>query len=179
MRSATGITVAALSLAIGSVNANAQTQTPPAPGPLRPYVFPQVNQFQLANGLKVIVVEKHNLPEIEGRLIIDAGAQREPAEKNGLASLTGRLLSEGTADLSGAEIARQMDALGAQYQTGGGYSTSFADVVALKNVFPQAMQLAAKTVMAPSFPANEFTRVKNQAIAAYQQSHARTNGLAS
>jgi zinc protease len=171
--------IVALSLAIGAITANAQTQTPPAPGPLRPYVFPQVNQFQLANGLKVIVVEKHNLPEIEGRLIIDAGAQREPAAKNGLASLTGRLLSEGTGDLSGAEIARQMDALGAQYQTGGGYSTSFADVVALKNVFPQAMQLAAKTVMSPSFPANEFTRVKNQAIAAYQQSHARTSGLAS
>jgi zinc protease len=171
--------IVALSLAIGAVTANAQTQTPPAPGPLRPYVFPQVNQFQLANGLKVIVVEKHNLPEVEGRLIIDAGAQREPAAKNGLASLTGRLLSEGTADLSGAEIARQMDALGAQYQTGGGYSTSFADVVALKNVFPQALQLAAKTVMSPSFPTTEFTRVKNQAIAAYQQSHARTSGLAS
>jgi zinc protease len=40
------------------------------------------------------------------------------------------------------------------------------------------MQLAAKTVISPSFPANEFTRVKNQAIAAYQQSHARTSGLA-
>ncbi|HJP60157.1 MAG TPA: pitrilysin family protein [Gemmatimonadaceae bacterium] len=178
MRSATSLRIIALSLAIGAITANAQTQSPPAPGPLRPYVFPQVNQFQLANGLKVIVVEKHNLPVIEGRLIIDAGAQREPAAKNGLASLTGRLLSEGTADLSGAEIARQMDALGAQYQTGGGYSTSFADVVALKNVFPQAMQLAAKTVMSPSFPVNEFTRVKNQAIAAYQQSHARTAGLA-
>jgi len=170
--------IIALSLAIGAATANAQTQAPPAPGPLRPYVFPQVNQFQLANGLKVIVVEKHNLPEVEGRLIIDAGAQREPAAKNGLASLTGRLLSEGAGDLSGAEIARQIDALGAQYQTGGGYSTSFADVVALKNVFPQAMQLAAKTVISPSFPANEFTRVKNQAIAAYQQSHARTSGLA-
>ena len=178
MRSATRISLVALTLSIGAVNTNAQTQTPPPPGPLRPYVFPQVNQFQLDNGLKVIVVEKHNLPVIEGRLIVDAGAQREPGAKNGLASLAGRLLSEGTADMSGAEIAKQMDALGAQFTTGGGYSTSFADVVALKNVFPQAMQLAAKTVIAPSFPATEFVRVKNQALAAYQQSHARAAGLA-
>ncbi|HMI54862.1 MAG TPA: pitrilysin family protein, partial [Gemmatimonadaceae bacterium] len=69
-------------------------------------------------------------------------------------------------------------AFGAQYSTGGGYSTSFADVVALKNVFPQAMALAAKTVIAPSFPADEVNRLKNQALAAYQQTHARTSGLA-
>ncbi len=179
MRSVT-LTMGLASLAIGALgNAGAQTVKPPAPGPLRPYVFPSVQQFTLDNGLKVILVEKHTLPVVEGRLILDAGAMREPAAKNGLASLTGRLLSEGTIEMTGAEIARQMDALGAQYSTGGGYSTSFADVVAIKNVFPQAMQLAAKTVISPSFPVNEFTRVKNQALAAYQQSHARASGLAS
>jgi len=180
MRTATfSARIAALSLAIGALNsAGAQTAKPPAPGALRPYVFPRVEQFQLDNGLKVILVEKHTVPVVEGRLILDAGAMREPASKNGVASLTGRLLSEGTSDMTGAEIARQMDALGAQFTTGGGFSTSFADVVAIKNVFPQAMALAAKTVISPSFPANEFTRVKNQALAAYQQSHARASGLA-
>jgi zinc protease len=155
-----------------------QTVKPPPAGPLRPYVFPPVEQFQLSNGLKVVLVEKHTLPVVEGRVILDAGAMREPAVKNGLASLTGSLLSEGTGTMTGAEIARAMDAFGAQYSTGGGYSTSFADVVALKNVFPQAMALAAKTVIAPSFPADEVNRLKNQALAAYQQTHARTSGLA-
>ena len=163
------VTSAAFAFVIGaSAQITAQTVKPPPPGPLRPYVFPNVEQFQLSNGMKVILVEKHTLPIIEGRLMLDAGALREPAAKNGLASLTGRLLSEGTADMSGAEIARQMDTMGAQYATGGGFSTSFADVVALKNVFPQAMSLAAKTVMSPSFPATEFIRVKNQALAGVQ-----------
>ena len=169
----------ALALVIATVgSARAQTTSPPPAGPLRPYVFPNVEQFQLDNGLKVILVEKHTLPVVEGRLILDAGSMREPAAKNGLASLTGRLLPEGTADMSGAEIARQMDALGAQFSTVGGFNSSFADVVALKNVFPQAIALAAKTVISPSFPPTEFIRVKNQALAAYQQTHARTAGLA-
>ena len=162
----------------GAGRVAAQTVRPPAPGPLRPYVFPKVEQFQLSNGMKVILVEKHTLPIVEGRLMLDAGAIREPASKNGLASLTGRLLSEGTADMSGAEIARRMNELGAQFSTGGGFSTSFADVVALKNVFPQAMSLAARTVISPVFPATEFIRVKNQALAAYQQNQARTSSLA-
>jgi zinc protease len=159
--------------------AGAQTVTPPAPGPLRPYAFPPVEQFQLPNGLKVVLVEKSTVPVVEARLIVDAGAQREPAAKNGLASLTGSLLSEGTGTMTGADIARAMDALGAQFSTGGGYSTAFADVVALKTVFSQALALAAKTVIAPSFDATEITRVKNRALAQYAQSHAQTSGLAS
>ena len=156
----------------------AQTVKPPEPGPLRPYAFPAVQQFTLTNGLKVIVVEKHTIPVVEGRLILDAGAMREPAAKNGLAALTGSLLSEGTGTMTGADIARAMDALGAQYFTTANFNAAIADVVALKNVFPQALSLAAKTVMAPSFPASEVGRVKNQTLAAYQQSHARTAGLA-
>src|SRR5688500_18421947 len=154
--------IAALALAsLGAVSvAHAQVK-PPAPGPLRPYAFPKVEQFTLDNGLKVIVVEKHTLPVVEGRLIIDAGAMREPAAKNGLASLAGRLLSEGAGDLTGAEFARRMEAMGAQYSAGANFNMSFADVVALKNVFPDALALAAQSVIAPSFPENEFGRVKN------------------
>ncbi|HEV7839631.1 MAG TPA: pitrilysin family protein [Gemmatimonadaceae bacterium] len=174
------IKLAALSL-VASIAATggAQTPTPPAPGALRPYVFPRVEQFTLPNGLKVILVEKHTLPVVEGRLIVDAGAVREPAAKSGLASLTGRLLSEGTGSMSGADIAKQMDLLGAQYSAGGGFSTSFADVVALKNVFPEAMSLAARTIIAPSFPQGEFARVQGMALSSYQQAHARASGLAS
>jgi len=68
----------AVALAFASDAALGQTVQPPPPGPLRPYIFPAVEQFQLDNGLKVILVQKHTLPVVEGRLIIDAGAMREP-----------------------------------------------------------------------------------------------------
>ncbi|HEY8850733.1 MAG TPA: pitrilysin family protein, partial [Gemmatimonadaceae bacterium] len=177
------LTQKTLAMAIGAmvvpaIPVRAQTITPPPAGALRPYVFPSVEQFQLPNGLKVILVEKHTLPVVEGRLILDAGAMREPAAKSGLASLTGSLLSEGTGDMTGADIARAMDVFGAQYFTNGFYSGTIADVVALKTVFPQALSLAARTVTAPSFPVGEISRIKNEALANYQQTHARTAGLA-
>jgi zinc protease len=166
-------------LILPTAKPSAQTVTPPPAGPLRPYVFPPVEEFQLANGLRVILVQKHTLPIVEGRLIVDAGATREPAAKNGLASLTGSLLSEGTGSLTGADIARSMDAFGARYFTSADFSAAYADVVALKTVFPQALALTARTVTSPSFPVGEVSRVKNQALAGYQQIHARTAGLAS
>lgn len=159
--------------------AGAQMQQPPGPGPLRPYVFPKIEQFTLANGMKVVLVEKHTLPIIASRIILDAGSMRDPGSKAGLANITAALLSEGTKDLSGAEIARRMDNLGAQFGTGGGYSVAFVDLTALKSVYGEALTLAAKTILEPSFPQNEFDRAKNQAIAAFAQSHSRTAGLAS
>jgi zinc protease len=159
--------------------AGAQMQQPPGPGPLRPYVFPKIVQFELDNGMKVVLVEKHTLPIIATQIILDAGSLREPAAKAGLANVTASLLSEGTATMSGAEIARRMDDLGAQFGTSGAFSAAFVSLTALKGVYGDALALAAKTIIEPSFPENEFNRAKNQAIAGYEQSHARTAGLAS
>jgi zinc protease len=158
--------------------AGAQMQQPPGPGPLRPYVFPKITQFTLSNGMRVVLVEKHTLPIIASRIILDAGAMREPAAKGGLANIAATLLSEGTKAMSGSEIARRMDDLGAQFATSGSYSAAFVDLTALKNVYGDALTIAAKTVIEPSFPATEFSRARNEAIANYEQSHARTAGLA-
>src|SRR6266511_659910 len=170
------IFAAALVLFAGTLTAQ---QTPPGPGPLRPYVFPHIEQFTLPNGMHVVLVEKHTLPIISSRIILDAGAQREPAGKGGLAGVPARLLSQGTKDLSGSEIARRMEALGAQFGTSGAYSAAFIDLTALKNVYGQALEIAASTLINPSFPETEFTRAKSEAIAAYEQGQARTSGLAS
>ena len=178
-----GITrAAAIMLAAATIlplaSAGAQMQPPPGPGPLRPYVFPKIEQFSLPNGMRVVLVEKHTLPIISSRIILDAGALREPAAKSGLANVTASLLSEGAAGMTGSEIARRMDNLGAQFGTSGAFSAAFVDLTALKNVYGDALTIAAKTIMAPSFPASEFDRAKNEAIAGYAQSHARAAGLA-
>jgi zinc protease len=177
MKKLTRIVLAAATIA-PLATAGAQMQPPPGPGPLRPYVFPKIAQFTLPNGMRVVLVEKHTLPIISSRIILDAGAMREPAAKGGLANVTASLLSEGTKDWSGSEIARKIDDLGAQFGTSGAYSAAFVDLTALKNVYGDALRIAAKTIIEPSFPEGEFDRAKNEAIASYEQSHARTAGLA-
>ena len=80
----------ALLASVSTVQLGAQEQ-PPTPGPLRPYAVPQVQTFTLSNGLRVLLVERHSLPIVSARFIVDAGAMREPAEKNGLAVMTGAI----------------------------------------------------------------------------------------
>jgi zinc protease len=158
----------------------AQTQvrsSPPAPGALRKFAFPNAQQFALENGLKVVVVERHTLPIVEASIVIDAGAIHEPRDKGGLASLTGTLLSEGTRSLSGAQIAERMERLGAQYSTFSGYTQAGGSLTSLSNVFPQALALAATTIVEPSFPQSEFERVKSEALANDEQKKASVEGI--
>jgi zinc protease len=149
----------------------------PGLGTPNPYRLPPADEFRLRNGLRVVVVRQQSMPLVTGRLIMDAGAEHEPAAQNGLAVLTASLLPEGTAAMSGPELAERMERLGAQFQAGAGQNLAFAAVTALKPVFAEALGLAAGAVMAPAFPEREFARVRQQAITSYVSSQATVEGL--
>jgi zinc protease len=150
----------------------------PELGPLPPYQLPPIEEFRLDNGLRVILLQQRSVPLVTARVIVDAGASYEPAEKNGLAVLAGSLLVEGTRTLTGPELAARMERLGAQFQTGASQSLAFAAVTAVKSTFAEAIGLAAGALLEPTFPEPEFNRVRTQAVAAWRQSQATVEGLA-
>jgi zinc protease len=149
----------------------------PALGQPNPYRLPPVEELRLGNGLRVVVVRQPSMPLVTARLIVDAGAEHEPAEDGGLAVLTANLIPEGTSQLSGPELAERMERLGAQLQTGAGQNLAFAAVTALKPVFAEALGLMAEAVTAPAFPPGDFERVRQQAVASYVSSQATVEGL--
>ncbi|HET7233632.1 MAG TPA: pitrilysin family protein [Longimicrobium sp.] len=152
--------------------------TPPPPGALRPFRVPTPQEFTLSNGLRVVVVTQPALPIVNARILVNAGSVYEPAEKNGVAQLTALLLREGARGLTGSQIAQRMERLGAQFSTAAGYASANAQVTALKPALAEALELAARTVMEPTFPQGEFTRVRTQSIANWAQNQATVEGLA-
>jgi zinc protease len=170
--------IAAAALLAAAPATAQEREQPPAPSALRPYAVPRVEDFRLPNGLRVVVVRQAALPIVHGRILVNAGSIYEPLEKNGLASLTGSLLDEGVQGMTGAEIAARIEQLGAQFGTSGGYMSGAAQVTSLKSVFPEALELAAKTVTQPTFPEGEFTRVRNEALAGAVQRRSTVEGLA-
>ncbi len=168
---------AAAAVAFAAI-AGAQATTPPAPGPLRPYAVPPISMQTLPNGMRIAVVEKHSLPIITARIQLDAGAVREPASKSGLALLTANLLSEGTSDLTGAQIAEKMADLGASFGTSGTFGSAAASITSLTTVFPRALALAATTVTKPAFTEADFARIRASTIAAYERNMSQGSGIA-
>ncbi|MEO5904962.1 MAG: pitrilysin family protein [Gemmatimonadaceae bacterium] len=151
---------------------------PPTGSALRPYATPTVETFTLANGLKVLLVERHSLPIVSARFVVDAGAIREPASKNGLAYLTADLLSEGAGGLTGAQIAEKMADLGASFGTSGNNSSAYVTVTSLPDVFTRALTLGATTLTNPTLSEGDFERMRTTAIASYQQGQSTVNGIA-
>lgn len=179
MRRLFNYSAAAVVAISATAGAQGTVSKPPAPGPLRPYVVPPVNIQTLPNGMRIAVIEKHSLPVVTARIQVDAGAVREPANKAGLAVLTTSLLSEGTSELTGAQIAERMADLGATFGTSGTFGSAAASVTSLTDVFPKALALAATTVTKPAFAESEFNRIKAASIAAYERAMSQGANVAS
>ena len=172
------IALGALLTSASAAFAQTPKELPPEPGPLRKFEVPPVQTATLPNGVKIALVERHSLPIVTARIQLDAGAVREPSEKSGIAVLTANLLSEGSREFTGAQIAEKMAALGAQFGTGGQFGSAQASVTSLPNVFGEAFSLAAKTVIEPRFDEADFTRVKANSIANFENSMSTAAGVA-
>src|SRR5947208_15468634 len=87
-------------LAVQSVAAAQGTvdrSKPPELGPPPRVSLPPILTRQLPNGLKLMVVEQHELPLADFVLLVGSGATADPLGKTGVASLTSVMLREGTA----------------------------------------------------------------------------------
>ncbi|MHC4425744.1 MAG: M16 family metallopeptidase, partial [Planctomycetota bacterium] len=62
---------------------------------LRDIEVPRVEQVTLANGMRLFLLEDHELPLVSVSVRIRTGSVYEPAEKIGLASITGEVMRTG------------------------------------------------------------------------------------
>ena len=81
----------------------------PAPGAVR---VPEPVRFQLPNGMRVLLVEDHELPTINVSAMIRAGGRWQPADKVGLAAITGTVMrTGGSTTRNGDQLDRELDRL--------------------------------------------------------------------
>ena len=68
---------------------------PPELGPTPQLKLPPLQRFALSNGLRVVLLEKHQVPLVQVNVQLQVGAVLDPAGKSGLASITAAMLDEG------------------------------------------------------------------------------------
>ncbi|MRW86875.1 insulinase family protein [Pseudoduganella sp. FT26W] len=139
---------------------------PPAMGKAETLKLPPMQTATLSNGLKVVLAERHAAALVNFSLIVDAGYASDVAKTQGLASLTGRMLEEGTTSRSASAISEQFEALGAEFSVGASLDSANVNLNALKATLPKALEVYADVIQHPAFATNELERLKKDRLAA-------------
>lgn len=136
----------------------------PAPGPPPPLHLPRFERSRLSNGIELYVAPVPKLPEVSLRLVLEAGAGREPAELAGVAELTGRLLSEGAGGMGAIETAAWLDRIGALFHASVSYDVTMASMYLLSEVLDEALEFLATVVRRPDLAPHEVERVRDERL---------------
>jgi zinc protease len=144
--------------AIGGVD------TPPAPSAPHEVTFSQAKEIKLENGLRVVVVERPGMPILAAELVVRNGAEVDPDQLAGVATMTGSLLIMGTETMSAPQIASAMESLGGSIDSGAHWDASHATMVVMSDKAEPALRILADVVMHPTFKQEEIDRLKNQTL---------------
>src|SRR3989440_5447422 len=145
-------------LAIGGVD------TPPPPSAPHEVTFSQPKETKLANGLRVVVVERPGLPLLAAEVLVRNGAEVDPKELAGTASMTGSLLIKGTETMTAPQIASAIESLGGNIDSGAHWESSRATVVVMSDKAEPALRILSDVVLHPTFKQEEIDRLKNQTM---------------
>jgi zinc protease len=136
---------------------------PPVPAPLGRVDFPAYEKSVLSNGLTVYALEYHEQPIVAVRLMITAGAERDPEGLPGVAALTASLLNKGTAKRSAPEIAAAIDQVGGSLEASANMESTSVTARVLTDSIGLAFELMNDVVMNPAFSPDELDRERQQA----------------
>lgn len=138
---------------------------PPPPGPLRPFRFPPFVRRRLPNGLTVLAAGSPRAPLVLLSLVFPAGAEQEPAQQAGLASLTASLLDEGTSERDANQIAAAVADLGGRLGSGADWDVGQLQVELLSRHAEEGLALLAELATRSTFPAEEIERQRRRRLA--------------
>ena len=141
----------------------------PEPGPAPEVRFPEFQRFTLANGLRVLLAERHAVPMVRLDLVLDAGYATDQGGIPGTAELALALLDEGTVRRSALQISEELALLGASLGTGSDLDASYVSLSALKDKLDAALDIYADVILNPSFPEADFQRLLKLQLAQIQQ----------
>lgn len=144
-----------------------------------------IQQWSLANGAKVWLVESHGIPMVDVQIDFDAGGRRDPVDKQGLASVTARMTSKGIAAGDGPaldenQLSEAWADLGGSF--GGGASSDRMSFtmrsLSYPDLLPKAAQLAARQLGDPTFPEPIWLRDRERMAASIREANTRPGTIA-
>ena len=133
----------------------------PGPGEAPELDFPEIQDYQLENGIRVLQVQRGDLPVVSVSLQFDAGYSADPQDQLGAAGLMSAMLDEGTENYDALEFAARAEELGAVISSGSSLDNSSIGLSALSVNLEDSLELLKEAILNPSFDESELERVRS------------------
>ena len=173
------VIVLGLSLTASAQQGLDRKKVPPA-GPTPALHVPVWTKSVLANGAELIVSEKHDLPLISFSITFLGGDdQFEPAGRQGVASLTAALLSEGTKTRNGEALSNALQLLGTSVASSVVGESGNISFVSTSAKFAPTLDILADMLLNSTFPSAGLERLRGQRLVTLTQQRAQPNAIAS
>jgi zinc protease len=161
----------------------AQTAVPPSYKDLKYPPLPQVKipvpeSFTLSNGMRVFLLEDHELPLIQGLALIHTGNLFDPSDKKGLSEFTASVLrSGGTKAKTGDQIDEELENMAASVESGMEETSASMSFSALKENGDTVLGVFKDVLTAPEFRADKLDLAISQSRSAIARRNDDANGI--
>jgi len=141
----------------------------PALGSPMSLKLPPMQKATLANGLKVVMAERHSAPVVNFSLLVESGYSADPTDDPGTASFEQRMLEEGTPTRDSLKIGEELESLSANFNATANLDWSVVSLNTLKATMDPSLEIYADLILHPAFPQKEFDRLQRERLAAIQR----------
>jgi len=136
------------------------------------------HRHELRNGVVVFLVEDHSLPLVNVQLLVRTGAYLEPADKAGLAALTGsQMRAGGTTSMTAAEFDEEAAFLAAQFGAYIGSTQGGANLNCLAKDLDACLGLYFDMLRNPAFQEDRLELAKSQSLQGMQRRNDSTGRI--
>ena len=139
---------------------------------------PVILKRQLTNGLRVWIVEQHELPVVQMSLVVLTGTDADPRGRYGIASLTSALLTQGAGSRSAVDIADALDVLLANLSGSSGVDSSSVRLHTPVARLAEALPLMADVCQRPTFPKHELETLRQQRLVTLRNARGDPDAIA-
>jgi zinc protease len=147
--------------------------------PLKQIPIPKVAAYTLPNGMKLYLLEDHELPTVSGMVRVRTGNLLEPADKVGLASITGTVMrSGGTPSKTGDQLDEELENIAASVESDIGESSGSVSFSALKENTDEVLGIFKDVLTQPEFRQDKIDLAKSEMRSGIARRNDDAHGIA-
>ena len=130
---------------------------------LKQVKIPEVARFTLSNGMRIFLLEDHELPIVSGFALVRTGNLFDPPSKRGLGDVTaGVLRSGGTRTKTGDQIDEELENMAASVESSMGETSASVSFSGLKETSDKVLQVFKEVLTDPEFRQDKIDLTLNQ-----------------